>query len=143
MISQTAEYALRSMVALAAQPNVPMLTRDMAALTKIPSGYLSKVLQSLKRAELVESFHGKGGGFVLSRAAADITLCDVVQAVDPIQRIRTCPLGLPNHGIKLCPLHKQLDNAMKTVEDTLRNITLANLLAQTKQPKPLCDISGE
>ena len=142
MISQTAEYALRAAVALAVQPNEPMLTRDLATVTKVPAGYLSKVLQMLGRAGLVESRHGVGGGFVLARPVERITMYDVVQAVDPIQRIRTCPLALTNHGVKLCPLHTRLDNAMRTVEDAFRETTLAELLAERNASKPLCNAAG-
>jgi len=143
MISQTAEYALRAVVALAAQNGVPMLTRDIAAVTKVPAGYLSKVLQMLGRAGLVHSQHGVGGGFTLIRPAEELTIYDVVQAVDPIQRIHTCPLGLPNHGIKLCPLHARLDNAMRMVEDAFKQTTLAELLAEPTMSKPLCNDPGE
>jgi len=142
MISQTAEYALRAVVALAVKPGEPILTRDLATLTRVPAGYLSKVLQTLGRAGLVESHHGRGGGFVLARPAEDVTLYDVIQAVDPIQRIRSCPLGLPNH-VKLCPLHKRLDKAMQTVEDAFRETTLAELLADRSAIKPLCNVAGD
>lgn len=142
MISQTAEYALRAVVALAVRPDKPMLTRDLATLTKTPPGYLSKVLQTLGRAGLVQSQHGLGGGFVLAREVESITLYDVIQAVDPIQRIRSCPLGLANHGVKLCSLHKRLDNAMQTVEEAFRSTTLKELLAERNTSKPLCDLSA-
>ena len=141
MISQTTEYALRAVVALAAQPDAPMLTRDLAALTKVPAGYLSKVLQTLGRAGLVKSQHGVGGGFVLARPVDSISLHDVVQAVDPIQRIHTCPLGLANHGKKLCALHRRLDNTMRIVEESLKNVTLTELLAESNASKPLCSVS--
>ncbi len=143
MISQTAEYALRAVVALAAKPGEPILTRDLATATKVPAGYLSKVLQMLGRAGLVESYHGRGGGFVLARPAEDINIYDVVQAVDPIQRIHTCPLSLPNHGIRLCPLHKRLDNAMRAVEDAFRGTSLAELLSEPSASKPLCNIAED
>jgi len=143
MISQTAEYALRAVVALAAQGGTPMLTRDIAALTKVPAGYLSKVLQMLGRAGIVHSQHGVGGGFTLIKPVETMTIYDVVQAVDPIQRIHTCPLGLPNHGVKLCPLHARLDKAMSMVEDAFKQTTLAELLSEPTTSKPLCNDPDE
>ena len=143
MISQTTEYALRAMVALAGQPDKPMVTRDLADATKVPMGYLSKVLQALGRVGLVQSHRGLGGGFLLARPPEEITLYDVVQAVDPIQRIRTCPLGLQAHGVRLCPLHRRLDNAMRMVEDAFRESTLAEILAEPSRSKPLCNIATD
>jgi Rrf2 family protein len=143
MISQTTEYALRATVALASQPDHAMVTRDLAEATKVPAGYLSKVLQSLGRAGLVQSRRGLGGGFVLARPPEEITIYDVVQAVDPIQRIHTCPLGLAAHGVRLCPLHRRLDNAMQTVEDAFRQTTLAEILAEPSHSKPLCNVISE
>ena len=143
MISQTTEYALRAVVALAVEPTKPMLTRDLATLTQVPAGYLAKVLQTLGRAGLVTSAHGRGGGFTLGKPVESITLFDVVQAVDPLQRIRTCPLGLPNHGVRLCPLHKKLDNAMATVENAFKETTLSALLAERNASRPLCNVAGD
>ncbi|NUQ01687.1 MAG: Rrf2 family transcriptional regulator, partial [Armatimonadetes bacterium] len=94
MISQTAEYALRAIVCLAAQPEGRLTTPQIAGATRVPAGYLSKVLQLLGRAGLVRSQRGLGGGFVLARPAELISVLDVVNAVDPIQRITGCPLEL-------------------------------------------------
>jgi len=143
LISQTAEYALRAVAALAGSPDEPMVTQRLAEATKVPAGYLSKVLQSLGRAGLVNSTRGVGGGFVLARPASEITIYDIVQAVDPLQRIRTCPLGLASHGVRLCPLHKRLDDAMKQVEDAFRASNLAEVLTEPTESKPLCSFPVE
>ena len=94
MFTQTVEYALRAMVCLASRPEEPQSNSQIAATTKVPSAYLSKVLQKLAKARLVHGQRGVQGGFVLSQPAAEITILQIVSAVDPIQRIRTCPLGL-------------------------------------------------
>ena len=143
MISQTAEYALRAVAALASSPDEPMVTQRIAELTKVPLGYLSKVLQALGRAELVKATRGLHGGFTLARPPAQVTVYDVVQAVEPLQRIRTCPLGLSAHGVRLCPLHRRLDDAMKLVEDSFRASTMAELLAEPTRSKPLCSFPLE
>lgn len=139
MFTQTGEYALRVMVYLADQPETPRITQQIGQATRVPLGYLSKVLQTLGRAELVISQRGLHGGFVLARPAREISLLDVLEAVDPIPRIKTCPLGLESHGTRLCPLHKKLDGALAQVEETLRGSTLAELLAEPTQSKPLCN----
>lgn len=138
MISQTAEYALRAVVALA-QAGAPTTTQRLAAVTRVPAGYLSKVLQTLGRAGIVHAQRGLGGGFSLQRAPEELTVLAIVNAVEPVQRLRNCPLGLISHGVNLCPLHRRLDQAMATVEDALRDSTIAELLAEKTTATPLCD----
>ncbi|MGE5608271.1 MAG: RrF2 family transcriptional regulator, partial [Bacillota bacterium] len=82
MISQTAEYALRAAVCLASNPESPMTTQQIAAMAKVPAGYLSKVLQAMGRAGLVDSTRGLGGGFVLTRDPKELTIFQVIEAVD-------------------------------------------------------------
>ena len=142
MFSQTAEYALRVVAFLAGAGEKAATTREIAAGTRVPEGYLAKVLQSLSRAGVVRSQRGPGGGSVLARPAEDLTIYDVVQAVDPIRRITSCPLGLKSHGSVLCPVHRRLDDALALVERAFRGSTIAGLLTEPSRSKPLCDVNG-
>ncbi len=137
MISQTAEYALRAIVYLAKYADEPRTTQQIAAETKVPAGYLSKVMQSLSRGGLVSSQRGLGGGFSLSKDPDELTIWEVVDAVDPLQRIRHCPLGIDAHR-DLCPLHRRLDDAMALVEDTFRRSTVGELVPRLGRSKTLC-----
>jgi Rrf2 family transcriptional regulator, nitric oxide-sensitive transcriptional repressor len=139
MFTQTVEYALRALVALAARPGEPQSNRELAELTKVPGPYLSKVLQLLTHEGLVEARRGVHGGFVLSRPAKQITILEAVNAVDGIQRIKTCPLGLKAHGKRLCPLHKKMDTALADMERAFGSTTLADVLSVPGQSVPLCD----
>lgn len=139
MISQTAEYALRVAVYLAAQDGSPVVTRQIAKATQIPEGYLAKVLQQLGRAQIVDSQRGLHGGFILARDPNELTVWDVIEVMDPIRRITTCPLKLKSHGVRLCPLHRRLDNAIKIVEDAFRQSTIADLLTEPTGSTPLCE----
>ena len=139
MFSQTVEYALRAVVHLAANAPEPQTTEQIAVTTKVPRAYLSKVIQSLGRAGVVHSQRGIGGGVTLKKTRDELTILEVVNAVEPIQRITTCPLGLAAHGVKLCPLHKRVDSAMAMVEDAFRKTTLAEVLSEPTTSKPLCD----
>ena len=140
MISQTAEYALRVVVFLGAVEGENATTRQIAAATRVPEGYLAKILQNLGRANLIRAQRGLHGGSVLAREPQAISLYDVIEAVNPLPRIRTCPLNLPSHGTNLCPLHKKLDDAMEVVEKTLRDCSLADLLKQREGSIPLGDL---
>lgn len=137
MISQTAEYALRAIVYLAKSPGKPHVTREIAEATKVPSGYLAKVMQTLVKTGLVLSRRGLGGGFTLGRTTNTLSILDVVNAVDPLQRIRSCPLGLAEHRDNLCSLHRRLDQAMEDIEKALAAATIADILAGSEGSVPL------
>jgi Rrf2 family transcriptional regulator, nitric oxide-sensitive transcriptional repressor len=139
VFSQTVEYALRVVVYLASLKGVPATTKQIAGVTKVPEGYLAKVLQGLGRAGLIQSQRGLHGGSVLALPPDKLSVYDVIEAVQPIQRIRLCPLNLKSHGTKLCSLHKRLDDAMAMVERAFREASLADLLAECTSSKPLCE----
>jgi len=141
IISQTGEYALRAVVFLAMDPVRAYTTQQISIATKVPGAYLSKVMQSLVRAGLVQSQRGLGGGFLLSKPAGTVAILEVLNAVDPILRIRSCPLGLEGHGINLCALHKKLDDATAAMEAAFEGTTIGDLLMRPTQSVPLCDAS--
>jgi Rrf2 family protein len=138
MFSQSVEYALRAVVHLAAESPAARTTDQIAAATRVPRAYLSKVLQSLVRSGVVISQRGLHGGMTLAKSPSELTILEVVNGVEPIQRIRTCPLGLAAHGVHLCPLHSRVDQALALVEEAFRSTTLAEVLAEPTTSVPLC-----
>ena len=137
-MSQTVEYALRAVVHLANEAPEGRTTEQIATATRVPRAYLSKVIQGLARGGIVHSQRGLGGGITLTKAPEELTILEVVNAVEPLQRIRTCPLELAAHGVRLCPLHRRLDNALALVEEALGSSTLAEILNEPTSSKPLC-----
>ena len=138
MLSQTVEYALRAVVFLAQHSPDAQKTADIAAATKVPSAYLSKVLQGLREKEIVRLQRGIGGGVSLVGSPDEITILAVVNAVEPIQRITTCPLDLKTHGVRLCALHRRMDNAMLQMQEAFAATTLTELLEDPNPSVPLC-----
>lgn len=143
MLSQTVEYALRAATYLATVPKQSRTVDQIAEVTHVPVAYLSKVLQQLARENIVASRRGAGGGFTLGRSPDKLRILEIVQAVDPIHRIATCPLGLAAHGKRLCPLHKRLDNALAEMEKAFAASTLAEILAEPTKSVPLCNFPAE
>jgi Rrf2 family protein len=139
MFSKTVEYALRIVVHLAKRAPEGQTTDQIFAATKVKRAYLSKVLQTLCHKGVVHSRRGVGGGMTLVKSPEELTILEVVNAVEPIERITTCPLELASHGVRLCPLHKRLDNALAMVEEAFRSTTLAEVLAEPSESVPLCD----
>lgn len=131
LLSDASEYALRATVWLAQRPaDQPGKVREIADATQSAPGYLIKVLQDLARAGILTAQRGSRGGFQLARRPAELTVLDIINAVDPVERITTCPLGIAAHGTSLCPMHRQIDQALALIEETFANITIEQVLSE-------------
>jgi Rrf2 family protein len=139
MFTQTVEYALRAMVCLANSEASAQTRSQLVEQTKVPSAYLAKVMREMNRAGLVHAQRGVNGGFTLAKPAADVSLLEVMNAVDPLPRIPTCPLNLRSHGSRLCGLHRYLDDSMAALEHSLAKKSLADLVAEKTGSIPLCE----
>jgi len=116
LLSQTTEYALRAMVQLATVQATAGTAVEVQAVLQTapeiaegdagPAKLLSKVLQQLS-GWLSTSIVGWEAVF-FDRDPSVTTVYDVVQAVDPIERLTGCPLNLPAHARRLCPMHTRL-----------------------------------
>ena len=140
MMTQTVEYALRAVTTLAYHEGKPATTQGVADATKVPVAYLAKILQELAKAGIIRTQRGVGGGVALAKPASELSILDVVNAVEPIRRYKTCPLGIQSHGSTLCPLHRRLDKALAELEDAFRGVTLADIIAEPTSSKPLCEV---
>jgi len=141
MISKTAEYALRAVTCMAGQAGHPMSADALADKTKVPRRYLTRVLQDLCASGMAQSRSGPGGGYELIVAAKKLTVLDVINTVEQIERIKKCPLGLKGHK-KLCPLHAALDRAYAATEKAFAGVTIEELMDSTNPILPLCDTTS-
>jgi Rrf2 family protein len=138
MISKTAEYALRAAACMGSVPDQPVSADALAKQTKVPRRYLTRVLQDLCAAGMVRSRPGPGGGYELTSSTDRVTILDVINTVEPIKRIKHCPLGLKSHT-KLCPLHAELDRAYAATEKAFAGVTIRELIESASPIIPLCE----
>lgn len=136
VITQTAEYALRALVFLAKTGHATT-TSVIATETSLPASYLAKVMKELCTARITTAQRGLNGGFRLTKQPRDISVLEVINAVDPIRRFQECPMGV--HGKQLCPLHRKLDDAAQAVEDTFCGLSIADLLDVPQHKRVLCN----
>ena len=137
LISRTSEYALRAVLWLIQDPIQSQTKHQIAIGTRTPPDYISKVLQLLAKAGLVRSQRGLGGGFRFVGDPTQVTVLEVINAVDPLERIHTCPLGLKAHGTNLCPLHRGMNDVVEQMEVTFAKTKLADLLNTNSKSVPL------
>jgi Rrf2 family protein len=137
MLSATSEYALRMMILLTEADGTPTTCARLSEVGRVPRQYASKVLNLLRRAGMVKGQRGRYGGFVIGCDSSDTTLLDVVNVIDPLQRIEGCPLGRVEHSHQLCPLHSQIDKAIAQLETALAQLALRQLV-EDGDSAPLC-----
>ena len=141
-MSDGVEWALHVAAVLAVVPPDRGLTAaKLAEFHGVPGAYLAKHLQALTRAGVFEAVPGRNGGYRLARAAKDITVLDVVEAVDGRARAFTCseirqrgPAAGPKSDYRgVCGIARVMYDAEEAYRDTLRNVTIEDLLASFVQ----------
>jgi Rrf2 family protein len=130
VLSQTAEYALRAVLAIAEEPGgAPVGANRLAKVLRIPQNYLSKTLHQLARAGVLESTRGKLGGFQLARPASRISLLDVVSPFDDVTGQRTCLMGrtvCSDHNP--CAAHSRWKDVAERTVQFFSETTVADLM---------------
>jgi len=137
MISHTAEYALRAMVCLSVDWKAPKTTHEIADQTKIPQGYLPKVMQQLGRAGLVQAQRGIYGGYSLKRHPSLVTLWESVSIIYPDLGAADSPNDFKPKGEDYCALHWTLRSAMGAMQEVMEDATLTDLLDGSRGCIPL------
>lgn len=129
MLTQTAKYAIRALVFLAEQESAAFQqTNDVAKATGIPANYLGKTLQKLAHGRVLDSQKGLHGGFRPARPADEITLYDILIAIDAIPRdFLTDPANDPNLDLPSA-FYAKFGELTALYSNFLKNTTLADLL---------------
>ncbi|MCM2272418.1 MAG: Rrf2 family transcriptional regulator [candidate division Zixibacteria bacterium] len=102
--------------------------RELSDELDLSFHFLTKIMQVLTEAKIMESFRGPNGGVGLARPAREITLIDVIAAVDGLDLFSECALGLPGCGEKTpCPLHAAWAKRREDLHRMFEKTTLAGL----------------
>jgi len=128
-LTRRGDYAVRAMLALA-QPgrDRPTSVREIATLMDIPVAFLPQVMAALGRAGLVESWTGRTGGYLLARRGDEISLLEVIEAVEADSRRASCVLrGGPCGRDGYCSAHGVFRDAQAAMLDRLSAATLADV----------------
>jgi len=131
-ISQKLEYACRAMAQLAKHHNGRTLTRleDLAQREAVSGNFLVQILNDLRRAGLIESRRGKAGGYLLARSAEQITLRQVVDAVDPA--LLHC--SVTTDGESGQAIRRAWEEVSTELDQALNRITVEKLAASQGAP---------
>ena len=132
LLSNACEYGLRAVLYLSSlkkEGYVPI--RMISDELDISFPFLTKIFQMLTQAGLLTSYRGPNGGVALTRPADQITLREIIVAIDGPALFEECVLGLPGCGeLKPCPMHARWAVERDRLERMFATSTLADMAAK-------------
>lgn len=128
-LSPAAEYAVRGAVVLAQNYGQGPTSLDAICATReLPKQYLTKIFASLTKAGLITPIRGKHGGYELAREPGQISILDVMEAVEGPLAVNFCQYAPPRCEEYQCPLRKVWTELQGVIHDKLANFTLADFI---------------
>ena len=134
LLSKACVYGLRSSLFLASREADGYISiREMSEKLDISFHFLTKILQQLTSAGLMESHKGPKGGVRLTKSGSEVSLFEIVAAIDGIELFTECALGLPGCGVKKpCPLHDKWADTRDNIRVMLESTNLVELAKKGK-----------
>ena len=127
-VTRLTDYATVVLTVLAARPRDVLSAVELADASGLEAPTVAKVLKPLAQAGLVEGFRGAGGGYRLLRAPADISLAEIVEAMEGPLGMTECSLHAGNCGIEQsCGVRANWRRINDVVARALRGVTLAQM----------------
>lgn len=129
LINRETDYAVRALCCLARQRRAIVPVARLCAESHAPRPYLRRILQTLAKVGILESFRGKGGGFRFRKSASQIRLADVMAIFQGSPDFTRCGFRnqvCPRRGT--CPLRKKIKEIEQRVFAELRATTIASLV---------------
>lgn len=136
-ISEMTSLALHGLAFMSLNGPQVLNVREIAAATGASEAHLSKVLQRLSKSGLVKSGRGPKGGFSLAKPSAEISLLDVVQAIDGVEAPKDCPLNRAVCPFGRCLFGGVLGELETRLHDYLAEMTLEEFARSVNVPKSI------
>lgn len=134
-VTRETDYAIRCVYYLAGKKSGVTMVDEISKEMNIPKSFLAKILQKLGKGSLVKSYRGVKGGFMLSRAPEEISLLEVIEAVQGPLAMNICALDKALcERSTACAIHPVWVEARREVEKILRRKNFADLRIDPKSP---------
>lgn len=128
------DYGIRALVFIAGSDSASAKAGEIGAAMDIPLGFLHQVMQELQRAGLVTSRPGRSGGYALARPAAEVTVRQIVEALEGPLEAQECALrGGPCHWEQVCAMHWVWSGAQQALVNELDRATLAQIVEDDRE----------
>ena len=127
-VTRKADYAIRCVLHLSRQPEALSSVEDISKAMLVPKTFLAKILQSLMKAGIVSSTRGVKGGFRLAKSPKDITLLEVIEAIQGPSASNVCAIDKNMCRLSSrCTVHPVWIKIREMVEKELRKTNFAEL----------------
>ncbi len=135
--SRSAEYAIRAFVYLADVPEGKYaMVKNIADDCDIPTHFLAKILQQLARKGFLRSSKGPTGGFTLRKTPDDISILEIVDAIDGLAEYQRCPSGLAECSDDAhCGMHDSWKELRSRIIEYMEDTSIADVNAAQKQKR--------
>ena len=137
IFSRQCEYALQALLFMALKESDKTTSiRELTGKLHTPYFFMAKILQDLSHKGLLTSHKGPAGGFALAKLPGNITLFDIIEAIDGGGLLHDCVLGFPecspDHP---CALHEHWEKSRDAMNDVLMKKTIEEMAVAMKKPE--------
>lgn len=133
LMTRASEYALLSLIVLA-RSDKPLGAESLSNELKISKSFLAKILQSMARAEILNSYKGVNGGFALAKESSEITMLEILQAAEgkspAVFDCSPSQKNCPSDRASSCGIWPFLNRLQGKIDTFLDDLTLADLLEE-------------
>lgn len=126
----TTDYAIRTVLFLAIKKDV-VSSSEISVAMKIPQNYILVLTKRLREAGIIDTIRGSNGGFVLKKEPWDISIHDIIQAMEGTTKINRCleeDHYCSRHAIDTCPVRKNYEKFQTIFDDYMNGITIESLM---------------
>ena len=131
LITKASEYAILSLIVLS-RATTPKDSESLSRELFISKSFLAKILQSLAKNDILKSYKGANGGFVLERSPADISILSVITSVEgknpSVFECSAKEEDCPSDRASICNIWPMLNRLQKNIDDFLADMTLQDIL---------------
>ena len=136
-LNRLTDYAVVVMAQMAQRRDEVRTAHQIAQDTGVPLPTVAKMLNALAREDLISSQRGANGGYSLSRPAAEITVAEIIQALEGPIALTACVDGTTGHCDveSLCPMRGNWDQVNKAIREALGTVTLEDMTPNFPHPE--------
>lgn len=130
MISKSGKYAMRAVVYIASKATSgrKIGIKEIAEEIEAPPAFTAKILQILKKSEIISSLKGPTGGFFCNQDQLNLAVIEIIDAIDGLAAFNDCVMGLHKcSSSHPCPMHNEYAKTRDSMLESFQNVTIHHL----------------
>lgn len=144
-LNKLTDYAVVTLTRMAGAPDETFTAPRLAGETAVPIPTVAKLMKQLGKGGLVSSQRGATGGYTLSRAPTQITVAEVIEAMEGPISLTACVEGADDSCsvVSLCPMSGNWNKVNKVIHEALKGLTLADMMPEQIDFVALADMQAK